>query len=393
MNKLTIITDIPTPYRIFFFTQLYHELLKRNIDLEVIFFAESVPIRHWKIDVNELVFPCKIARGIHIYIGSNNFHFNPGILWNILVNPPRWLLVGGAWNIPTCFLSVFIMRLFHKHRCSTMLWSEANKYSMTHKSGVTAFFRRIVASSVNMFAVPGEMAIDTIINEWGVGNKIFLPLPNLINEDKFKNTSVLNKNEIILKENLNGILNSENDVILLWPARLDETKKGILNFLNPIKHILSDSRLKIIIAGDGPDKDRIKHWVTENMPKNVLLIGQRSETEMLELYSIADVLLLPSLSDPNPLSVIEGLWSSLPLLISKHCGNHIEAVKNNYNGWVIDPHSPDSIKSAIRDLNDLKKSEFKKYGDNSLLIAKEKFSSGISTKRFVDALLLKNQDY
>lgn len=383
-QKLTILTDIPTPYRVFFFTQVYRELLKRDIDFEVMFMAKSVPIRYWEVDTSKWDFPFCIAKGIHLYIGANSFHFNPGLIWNILVKPPRWLIVGGAWNIPTSFLSIFIARIFHKHTCTLSLWSEANRYSMVHKKGIVAFFRKIITNSVDVFAVPGELAVDTIKKEWAITNKKFLLLPNLIDEKKFSNLPNVIRSNVVSNRCFHDFKISDEDIVLLWPARLHEKTKGILNFLTAVKDILHNSHLKIVIAGDGPDKDRIQLWLKEYLPDNVVLIGQQTETEMLDLYSMADVLLLPSLSDPNPLSVIEGLWSSLPLLISNHCGNQIESVKLNFNGWSFDPLSADSMKCAVQYLRDTSKEALAKYGENSLTIAKEKFNSSLSVRAFLD---------
>lgn len=379
--KLSVITDIPTPYRVHLFNKMYSELSERNIDFEVIFMAKSVPIRHWDLDTADWIFPFKLARGIHIHVGATSFHFNPGIMWRILVNPPKWLLVGGSWNIPTSFISILIGKIFHSKKCCVIFWAEANKYSMTRKNGVTDFLRKLIAGSVDIFAVPGKLAVDTIRNEWRIKNAIFLSLPNLIDENKFISASNISNTRV----NLNFF--SNGDVLLLWPARLHEKTKGILNFLESLKEILPNSHIKIIIAGDGPDRERIKQWVSANTPDNVILIGQKSEAEMLELYAIADVLLLPSIRDPNPLSVIEGLWSSLPLLISNHCGNQIEAVQDGFNGWIVDPFLPDSMSLAVKKLSAMSKNDLKIYGINSLSIAKEKFSSVVAIKKFFDELI------
>lgn len=388
MNKFVIITDIPTPYRVYFFSQLYRELLSRNIQLEVLFFANSVPIRYWKIDTDKLEFPSRVVRGVHLHIGSNSIHFNPAIVWSVLASPPKWLLVGGGWHMPTCFLSILVAKMFCSGRCITMLWAEANKYSTKRKHGIAAFIRRIIVNSVDMLAVPGQMAIDTIRNEWNIKNQRFILLPNLIDDKKFFNSKKLNTSKVLLKEHAPRIKVSSEDIILLWPARLHENTKGILNFLIPVKSILSGSDLKILIAGEGPDKTKIERWIADNLPENVFLVGQKSEPEMLGLYSVADVLLLPSLSDPNPLSVIEGLWSSLPLLISKHCGNHIEAVNPNCNGWVIDPLSIDSIRSAVLKLKGMSRAELKIFGENSLAIAQKNFASSMAIRNFTDSLRL-----
>ncbi len=385
--RFSIVTDIPTPYRVHLFNKMYNELSERNIDFDVIFMASSVPIRHWEVDTSNWHFPFKVARGIHMHLGATSFHLNPGVIWRIILNPPKWFLIGGSWNIPTSFISILVGKIFHRRECCLILWAEANKYSMIRKKGITSFLRKFIANTVDMFAVPGKLAADTIKNEWGVKNAKFLSLPNLVDEEKFSATSNRSNVEIFPKNYFKNNIVSGKDVILLWPARLHEKTKGILNFLKPIKDILIGSHIKILIAGSGPDGELIKQWLSTNIPDNVILLGQKSEAEMLELYSVADVLLLPSIRDPNPLSVIEGLWSSLPLLVSNHCGNQMEAVKEGFNGWVIDPFSSDSICRAVQDLSARDKRELKIYGENSLAIAKEKFSSVVSIKKFFDDII------
>jgi len=69
-------------------------------------------------------------------------------------------------------------------------------------------------------------------------------------------------------------------------------------------------------------------------------MGEVSRHEIAELYALADCMLLPSIADPNPLAVVEALWSGLPLLLSSHVGNHPEAVKSGLNGYVFDYQEP-----------------------------------------------------
>ena len=59
------------------------------------------------------------------------------------------------------------------------------------------------------------------------------------------------------------------------------------------------------------------------------------------------IFLLASLRDPCPLSVVEALWMSKPLLISNHCGNISEALVESKNGFSFDPLSSKSIKNNL----------------------------------------------
>ena len=52
-------------------------------------------------------------------------------------------------------------------------------------------------------------------------------------------------------------------------------------------------------------------------------------------YRAADLMLLPSIQDMNPLCVVEALHSGLPIALSDQAGNVKEAVSDGENGWVL----------------------------------------------------------
>ena len=55
-KRIVHLTNIPTPYRINFFNELDKYLKIKNIDLIVIYCAESEPNRNWKIDTSKINF-------------------------------------------------------------------------------------------------------------------------------------------------------------------------------------------------------------------------------------------------------------------------------------------------------------------------------------------------
>ena len=107
-------------------------------------------------------------------------------------------------------------------------------------------------------------------------------------------------------------------------------------FLNLLKNCKNKNKASILIAGDGELYDEINSFIIENKDIDVRLIGYKEQDEIIELYSIANFFLLPSIEDPNPLTCIEALWSGLPLLISSHVGNSPEVLINEKNGYLFD---------------------------------------------------------
>ncbi|MFT4142864.1 MAG: glycosyltransferase, partial [Mobilitalea sp.] len=69
-------------------------------------------------------------------------------------------------------------------------------------------------------------------------------------------------------------------------------------------------------------------------------LGYQSQQNTVNYYALADCFLLPSLSDPNPLSCLEALWAGLPLMVSEHVGNYPEVVVSGQNGYVFSYEEP-----------------------------------------------------
>jgi len=146
------------------------------------------------------------------------------------------------------------------------------------------------------------------------------------------------------------------------------------------------AKVKVLIAGDGPDRPAISDWIQTHAPANVRLLGQRSQEDMIKLLAISDALILPSLKDHNPLSAIEGLWAGLPILISNGCGNWPEVVASG-NGWVVDPRSRKSLREGARALLQSSRTELERMGTLSRGTAEREFSTPLVVRKFADALL------
>ena len=127
-----------------------------------------------------------------------------------------------------------------------------------------------------------------------------------------------------------------------------------------------------------------------NVNLDVRLLGFQQQDHIMELYAISDFFILPSLSDPNPLTCIEALWSGLPLLVSTHVGNYPEVVQEGLNGYVFDYSNPQRAINQIECLLNSSMEWREKATRVSLEIAKSIYNSENVVKRFVDNLINEN---
>jgi glycosyltransferase involved in cell wall biosynthesis len=103
------------------------------------------------------------------------------------------------------------------------------------------------------------------------------------------------------------------------------------------------------IAGEGPQLEEIERRVEAlQLTERVRLVGHVDYNELPRVYSEADVYLQPSLIEPWGLAVNEAMACALPVLVSNACGCHEDLVKEGVNGYIFDPTSPESLKSALR---------------------------------------------
>ena len=103
---------------------------------------------------------------------------------------------------------------------------------------------------------------------------------------------------------------------------------------------------------------------------------------MHKIYSKYDALIHPSFLEGLPNAICEALATGLPILASNVC-DHPLLVKNGVNGWLFDPHDPQSIADAIINFYQLTKSARQEMGDASRKFAMEKLGMDYFIDKYV----------
>jgi len=357
MKNCIFLTNIPAPYRVVFYNRL-----KKSFDFEVWYMKSEVKYRpNWFFNKKTMKHKYFINNGFFKKIGSFDFYFNPRLIFKILINQPKNLILATSWNdLDTVIICILKRLKFIKSKIT--FWSEANY--LTNGARKNTFFkyhfRKFIYSSTNVQISSGKMTELTFYN-WGLKNNKYIRLPNTINEDLFD----LKQGEENLRKNLEM-------PIFLIPARLIESIKGQINFFSKIP-ISELRKSKFLLAGDGPDRQKLEKFIIKNnLKENIEILGHQDYQSLKKIYSQVNCLCLPSFSDQSPLSLIEGLKMKLPLLVSNRCGNHFETVLNDINGLTFDPSSEKSVatnyKSIIKKFN-----EFNQMGKKSHDIYNNKF--------------------
>ena len=115
-------------------------------------------------------------------------------------------------------------------------------------------------------------------------------------------------------------------------------------------------------------KEEIERYASANHI-DVRLTGFLNQDQVTDYLALADWFLLPSLSDPNPLSVIEAMWAGLPLACSKYVGNNPETLTDGVNGFLFDTLDKGEMEETLKKIKEADEDWLKKAGEASLEVA------------------------
>ena len=146
-------------------------------------------------------------------------------------------------------------------------------------------------------------------------------------------------------------LSVDGKIVINFTGRIVR-RKGLdllLNAFSEDEKLLSSS--VIIVAGTGPDEDRIKRLSSKiGILEKVRFLGQTNEVE--RYLNASDIFVLPSFSEGMPNSLLEAMACGLPVIASK-IGGVVDVVEDGRSGILFEPGDISGLASAmVRLLND-----------------------------------------
>jgi glycosyltransferase involved in cell wall biosynthesis len=339
---------------------------------------------HWKLSANQtLGFSYTIWTDWTWTRKQKEWHFNPALIVRSLYKKVDVLLIGGPWDSFTAPIMSLTSR-----RLLAIAWYESNTMNPGAITGTSRRIKKALLDRFDYFAVPGiegKRHAQLIYGTKDISSRC-LTLPNLVDETRFSRKEPLSaaaRSQIKERLGLPPFCR-----LCIWPARFIR-EKGIANFLQAIDSGILNG-WKILIIGDGPlrrDVELILH--NKGIRESVMIKESVPYDEMPALYHSADMFLLPSVEDSNPLSVIEAMHSGLPVLVSRRIGNFPEVLDEAYpvNGWAFDPFNHDEVVRVSRSAFATESDILEKMGRQSVARANQFWSTSDSIKAFLDPIL------
>ena len=151
-------------------------------------------------------------------------------------------------------------------------------------------------------------------------------------------------------------------------------EKGILNVLKAIKQLNNG---KLIIAGDGPEKDNIEKFLKENnLEDRVKMVGYLKQEQVKEYIKNSRFVVVPSIWYENcPYSILETMEMGKPIIGSK-IGGIPELIEDKENGFVYEYNNTYELAEKMEILFD-NKAMANQQGKMSRILYEEKYSENI----------------
>jgi sugar transferase (PEP-CTERM/EpsH1 system associated) len=129
----------------------------------------------------------------------------------------------------------------------------------------------------------------------------------------------------------------DDDFVIGTVARLDQTKDTmtLTRAFTRLYRAEQEPKLKLLVVGDGDQKVDIQNYVNEQrLGQRVIFTGLRHDVP--RLLGAMDLFALSSLSEGMPITVLEAMCASLPV-VATNVGALPELVEEGVTGFLVEP--------------------------------------------------------
>jgi glycosyltransferase involved in cell wall biosynthesis len=136
----------------------------------------------------------------------------------------------------------------------------------------------------------------------------------------------------------------------VFVGRLIEPKNlaALLTAFAEASKQVGESNWGLALLGDGPLKAALeKQTQALRLTHRVRFLPAAPWYKVPETLALADVLVLPSRSEPWGLVVNEAMVCGMPVLVSDRCGCVDDLVRDGQNGFLFNPDQPDQLTDRL----------------------------------------------
>jgi glycosyltransferase involved in cell wall biosynthesis len=372
IQRILLITNIPTPYRIPLFNELNLQLLAEGYALKVVFAALGYSRRKWKINMEECEFNYTVLPSKSIKCrDKEDVIFTYQHLNKLLKDEHPVIIVTNGFSIATTKLWLRNLIKLTPY----IIWSEAikNKYDSVPLHRVLQ--RKILVKGASGFIAAGTMA-----------KEYFLSLGAEKDKVKIAHSTV---DTIFFAQQAEQWRTKENGDKheLLYIGELNIRKR--VDLLLPAIKILSESRSDFVLKliGSGSEKKNLEAQAKQlNIEPFIQFEGLKQKKDLPEYLARSSCFLFPTAHDIWGLVLVEAMASGVPSIASIHAGATRDLIQDGKTGFAMDFSDSHKIADKIQWILEHPE-QTKDIGLAAKKIIEEKVNLRVSARVFVEAIL------
>lgn len=343
-GRITLLTNIPAPYRVATWNHL--DRLTGG-DSKVLFISPAEYRRKWAVPAEHMEFDCGfLSRGGDPSRPSVQVVSAAGMLLHLLHRRPQTVVCGGYDSV-AAWVSFCWCKLFRKR---FVLWLESNARDRREPGRIKRGLKKWIVSKADGIAAAGSATVEYVTAQGAHRNRIFLaPLGGDVELFTRRSRSVDADRE---KRALGFPPH-----LVLYSGRLVRAK-GVFVLLEAFRQVASElPQAGLLIVGHGPEQQAMRRLAEQLQLRHVFFLGPQPYERMPDYYALADVLVLPTFSDPWGFVVNEAFACGVPAIVSRAAGACDDLVVEGETGFAIS--SGNSAELAERILLVLKNPELR----------------------------------
>ncbi|OOE95382.1 glycosyltransferase [Salinivibrio sp. IB643] len=182
----------------------------------------------------------------------------------------------------------------------------------------------------------------------------------------------------------------DNNKLESWKAKVGQEFflfVGVLRYYKGLQYLLEAARqngLPVVVAGDGPERERLESYITANKLTNVKMVGFISEEDKVALHTLSKAFIFPShlRSEAFGISLVEAQMFGKPIISADINTGSSYVNINGETGITVPPADSQALANAMRKINNAHDMTTE-FGIN----ARHRYEAEFTNKRYAESYI------